>query len=108
MQAQGDGLCDTAVGLRYETFLRPEERQWGDWLTAQTERLHRSVGQIEDMFLDDIADVDIGSIAVACALGYLDFRLPDLGWREGRPKLAAWYETFSARRSMVVTAPKAI
>ncbi len=33
--------------------------------------------------------LDIGQIAVGCALGYLDFRHADRGWREGRPALAA-------------------
>ena len=39
--------------------------------------------------------VDIGTISVACALGYLDFRYADEPWREAHPKLAAWFEEFS-------------
>ena len=50
--------------------------------------------------------VDIGTIAIACALGYLDFRFPDEAWREGRPRLAAWYETMAKRPSMQQTAPE--
>ena len=38
----------------------------------------------------------IGEIAAGCALGYIDFRLPDLDWRASRPKLAAWYARFCA------------
>ena len=38
----------------------------------------------------------IGEITVGCALGYLDFRLPDLDWRGTRPKLAAWYREILA------------
>ncbi|TXM81400.1 glutathione S-transferase, partial [Methylobacterium sp. WL122] len=43
-------------------------------------------------------------IALACALGYLDLRFADLGWREGRPNLAAWLADFSERASMRATA----
>ena len=55
--------------------------------------------------MDDMAGLDIGSISIACALGYMDLRYPDTGWRNGRPKLSAWYEAFSQRQSMALTAP---
>jgi glutathione S-transferase len=42
----------------------------------------------------------IGHLALGCALGYLDFRFAELGWREGRPALAAWAEGFAARPSV--------
>jgi glutathione S-transferase len=105
MGALGDGICDTGVGLRYEMVLRPEQYRWPAWIEAQHERLRRSFQQMEDSHVDDIAGLDIGSISIACALGYMDFRYPDIGWRDGRPKLSAWYEGFSQRQSMVLTAP---
>ena len=49
--------------------------------------------------------VDIGTISLGCALGYLDFRFGDLDWRASRPNLAAWWSGFSSRPSMVATAP---
>ena len=42
---------------------------------------------------------------MACALGYLDFRHPDLQWRTANPKLAAWYAEVSQRPSMLETQP---
>ena len=45
----------------------------------------------------------IGHIAVGCCLSYLDFRFPDLDWRDGRPALAAWHEGFRARPSAQAT-----
>ena len=51
------------------------------------------------------AQFGIGHIAVGCALGYLDFRFQPLGWREGRPRLAAWAESFDARPSAMATKP---
>ena len=47
----------------------------------------------------------IGQIAVACALGYLDLRWDADQWRQGRPKLAAWFESFSQRPSIASTTP---
>ncbi|MNP77402.1 hypothetical protein D3C76_1748250 [compost metagenome] len=49
---------------------------------------------------------DVAAISVACALGYLDLRHPDLDWRTSSPQLAAWYADVSQRPSMLATAPK--
>ena len=50
--------------------------------------------------------VDIGSLAVACALGYLDFRYAAQPWRPTHPKLAVWYEAFAQNPGIATTAPK--
>jgi glutathione S-transferase len=50
--------------------------------------------------------VDIGSIAVACALGYMDFRYAADQWRTSHPKLTAWFEEFSANPGIARTVPK--
>jgi glutathione S-transferase len=49
--------------------------------------------------------VDIGSVTVACALGYLDFRFAVDEWRSGHPKLAAWYEGFARNKGLAETVP---
>ncbi len=49
--------------------------------------------------------LDIGTVALGCALGYLDFRFDDFGWRTRCPKLATWFETFSALPAMQATKP---
>ena len=49
--------------------------------------------------------VTIGQIAVACALGYLDFRLPEEDWHKAHPKLDCWYASWMERESMKVTMP---
>ena len=45
-------------------------------------------------------------IALGCALGYVDFRLADLNWRDDHPGLAAWFKEFSTRQSMKETVPQ--
>ena len=49
--------------------------------------------------------IHIGHLTTGCALGYLDFRLDDLNWRERHPDLCTWYEEFSTRESMRQTIP---
>lgn len=103
-QALADGILDAAVNTRYETFLRPENFRWPDWMDGQMRKIRRSLDVLETEPLGD--SVDIGTISIACALGYLDFRYADEGWRDTRPKLASWYDMFSSRPSMSETHPE--
>ncbi|MCX7683770.1 MAG: glutathione S-transferase [Acetobacteraceae bacterium] len=106
LQALADGLCDAAVALRYETALRPEALRWPEWAASQTTKVVAALDALERDWVPHLSSVlDIGAIAAACALGYLDYRFAALGWREGRPRLAAWHEGFAARPSMQATAP---
>ena len=105
-EALADGILDAAVGRRYETFLRPKEYQWGDWIDGQREKFLRGLDQFEQEANSFGDSVDIGTIAAACALGYMDFRYPDEAWRNKRPTLAAWFETFSKRPSIATTSPE--
>jgi glutathione S-transferase len=107
-QALGDGIMDAGVLTRYETFLRPEERRWPEWIENQREKFRRALDALEDEAESFGETVDIGTIAVGCALGYLDFRYASEGWRTSRPKLAVWFERFSKRPSMAETAPQEI
>jgi glutathione S-transferase len=106
LQALADGLCDAAVALRYETALRPEALRWPEWSASQTAKVVASLDALERDWLPQLsAALDIGAVATACALGYLDYRFATLGWREGRARLAAWYAGFASRPSMQATAP---
>jgi len=101
-----DAIMDAAVLTRYETFLRPEEKRWDEWVEAQSEKIRRGLADLEENHLAELASAfDVAAIGVGCALGYIDLRMPDFGWRERQPKLAAWYEEVSQRASMKATAP---
>ncbi len=52
-------------------------------------------------------DPTIGEIAVGCALGYLEFRMPDLDWKGSRPRLSVWYARLCEYPAMKATAPAA-
>lgn len=101
-----DALMDAALLIRYETFLRPAEKQWPEWLDNQQEKIARSLSYFEREAVTELSSsFDIASISLAAGLGYLDFRQPDLNWRSSYPRLAAWYYEVSQRPSMIETQP---
>jgi glutathione S-transferase len=106
LQALADGMLDAAVSWRIETTMRPEALRWPWWLDRQITVIRRGLDWLEPQSGELTDFATIGDIAVACALGYLDFRLPAEEWRDGRPKLAAWFERQQKRPSMVETDPK--
>ncbi|MBB6288982.1 glutathione S-transferase [Pseudomonas sp. SJZ103] len=106
LASMADGIMDAAVLVRYETALRPAEKHWAPWLDEQRNKIRRALAELEqDAIAELTSHFDIASISVACALGYLDFRHPDMQWRSDNPKLAAWYAEVSQRPSMLETQP---
>jgi glutathione S-transferase len=104
-QALGDGLLGAALLARYESVLRPEDKQWDDWSRGQMEKVRTALDRFE-IWASEFGDrVDIGTITAGCGLGYLDFRFPELPWRNARPQLSAWFDRFGARPSMVASKP---
>ena len=104
-QALADGLLDAALLARYEGTLRPAELRWDAWVAGQMDKIATSLDRMEHSTAGFAGRVDIGTIATGCALGYLDFRFPDLGWRTRHPNLAAWLAEFGRRPAMQATAP---
>ncbi|MNJ54381.1 putative GST-like protein YibF [compost metagenome] len=101
-----DAIMDAAVLTRYETFLRPEEKRWDSWIEAQQDKIRRGLTSLEQEHIAELTAVfDIAAIGVACALGYIDLRMPDFDWREQQPQLATWYAQVSQRASMRATDP---
>lgn len=107
LQAIADGLMDAAVLRRYEAVLRPEEKRWAEWDAGQCRKIAGALDALEAMVDTLAGPVTLGTIAVGCALGYLDFRFAEEDWRKDRPALAAWYEGFAQRPSMQQTIPAA-
>ena len=103
-QATADGLLDAALLARYELALRPESLRWPEWIAGQMAKIDRALDRFEPVRRE--VEPTLGDIAVACALGYLDFRFADYDWRSSRPSLRAFYEIFSERPSMTATDPR--
>ena len=104
-QSAGDGLLDAALLARYDAVVRPAEFRWEPWTGGQMNKIARTLDYMEAEADALAGTVDIGTITYGCALGYLDFRFADLGWRPTRPRLAAWFAAFGERPSMVATRP---
>jgi len=104
-QSLADGIMDAAVLMRYESALRPEERRWSDWTAGQLDKVNCGLADLEQRAHTFHGRVDVGTIAIGCALGYLDLRFASLGWRDSFPKAAKWFEPFGERESMLATRP---
>ena len=101
-QAMADGVMDAAVFRRQEGA-RPVEAARQAAMARRKAAIDRTLAALN-------ADVphqalDIGTISIGCALGYLDFRFAHEPWRPAAPRLAAWFETFAAHPCMARTAP---
>lgn len=105
LHALADGVMDAALLARYEQVTRPEELQWDDWQDGLMRKIGRSLDTLDAQVPEFAQRVHIGTIALACALGYLDFRFPELDWRQGRGQLNAWFKLFGARPSMTDSSP---
>jgi len=106
LEATADGIMDAAVLIVYEGRMRPEAMRYAPWIEAQWAKVDRSLDALEARWMSHLAgSLDMGQIAVACALSYLDFRHAERDWRAARPQLAAWHGVFSKRASMEATRP---
>ena len=105
LQAVADGICDAAVLVRYETFVKPAEYQWENWIEGQRNKYRRALNTLESELSGFKSHANIGTLSVAIAIDYIDFRYPDENWRDQCPKLAAWHDAFSNRPSLVATRP---
>jgi glutathione S-transferase len=106
LEATADGILDAGILMVYESRLRPEDLRYPAWVDAQYAKITQSLDAIERRWMSHLSGpLNIGQIAVGCALGYLDLRFEDRNWRKGRDGLAAWFAEFSDRESMSSTVP---
>lgn len=107
LEATADGLLEAAVLMVYEGRVRPEDKQFDGWVEAQWAKASRAVKAINDHWMAHLdGPLDMGHVAVGCALGYLDFRHGGRDWRSDNAALARWFEDFGARPSMAATLPE--
>lgn len=102
-QALGDGLLDAALLARYEQTARPSEYRWPLWQERQFDKIRSALARIESWAADLGDELTIGTITLACALGYLDLRFPDFDWRAAHPQAAAWFAAVERHDSLAAT-----
>ena len=106
LEATADAIMEAAVAMAYEVRLRPENERSSDWIEAQWVKANRGIAAVNNKWMSHLnGPLNIGQIAVACALSYVDLRHDARGWRTGNKALADWHAAFSQRDSMVATAP---
>jgi glutathione S-transferase len=110
-EALADGVLDALILARLEANWggRKKEQRCDAWIDRQLAKTQSSLkamsqGLGEKPFCAGIY-LSLADIAVGCALGYLDFRFPDIDWRSSYPNLAKLHEKLAQRPSFTETAP---
>lgn len=110
-EALADGLLDASILARMEAVWpkRAEHQRSQAWIDRQMSKVHASLkamshGLADKPFCHGIY-FTLADVAAGCALGYLDFRFPDIDWRVDYPNLAKLYEKLSQRQSFIDTRP---
>ena len=98
MQALGDGIMDAAILIVYEARHRPEAIHHKPWLDYQRGKVERGLAAFSAA-PPDPRNFNAGTIALACALGYIDWR-KQVDWRALQPSLVTWLDTFRAAHSV--------
>lgn len=93
------GVIDAAFTIVIEGRRPPAQRS-AEWIARQHRAIERTLPRLT------AAEVrfDLGDITLACALAYMDFRLPEIAWRAARVDLATWLDRVNDRPSMRATA----
>jgi glutathione S-transferase len=110
-EALADGLVDALILARLEATWqgRAAEQRSQAWIDRQMKKVNASLeaiatGLAAKPWCTGI-HMTLADVAVGCALGYLDFRFPQVGWRSEYPSLARLADKLNARPSFVDTAP---
>jgi glutathione S-transferase len=109
-EALADGMLDAAVLIRLEGVLREEAHRSEAWLTRQRAKIHDGlIAMARGLDTHQWCSANrftLADIACGCTLGYLDFRMPELDWREAHPNLDKYYARLTQRQSFIDTIPK--
>lgn len=107
IEALADGIMDAAlVSVREQA--RPAAQQSEAELVRQREKISLSLDMCEQLLQDGKLQTDalnLATIAIACAIGYLNFRRVSPGWCVDRPLLVKLAETLFSRESFARTEP---
>jgi glutathione S-transferase len=104
LEALGDGLGEAVIATSQEDQ-RPGEKRSQGVIDRQSGKVTSALSVL-DAAAGDFNDPPLmGEIAVACALGYMEFRDVVPGWRDTYANLGSWYTEILKRRSFVRTAP---
>jgi len=110
-EALADGLLDAAITARLEAHWpgRSEAERSQVWIDRNLGKVHDSLVAMSQGLGDKPyccgTHLNLSDLAVGCALGYLDFRFPLIGWRDDYANLAVLQEKLAQRASFMETLP---
>ena len=110
-EALADGLLDAAILARLESTWAgrtPEQRSqaWIDRQLGKVQACLKAISQgLGDKPFCSGIHLSLSDIAVGCALGYMEFRFPQIGWRTDHPNLARLHDKLTQRQSFIDTRP---
>jgi glutathione S-transferase len=96
LHALADGIMDASILQIYEVRWREPSKQEAKWLDHQSGKVSRALDYMEAHLPSIESGLNVGHIALACALGYHDLRFNG-EWRKSYPGLVAWLNAFSAK-----------
>jgi glutathione S-transferase len=110
-EALADGLCDAAILARLEATWggRTAEQRSQVWIERQMGKITASLKAMSQGLGERAyctgTHFSLADVAVGCALGYLDFRFPQINWRSDYANLTRLAEKLATRPSFVDTLP---
>ena len=106
LEALADGIMESAVSITYESKLRPENERSPSWMEAQWSKVLHAAQALNDGNFEAMeGDLNMGQIAIACSLGYLDFRHDARQWRNWLSNLASWNDEMMKLPALIETTP---
>lgn len=112
-EALADGLMDAAILARLEAVWtgRAAGERSQAWIDRQLGKVHDSLTAMSQGLADKAfctgSHLSLADIAVGCAVGYLDFRFPNINWRADHPNLERLHEKLMQRQSFIDSLPAA-
>jgi glutathione S-transferase len=110
-EALSDGVLDACILARLEQTWagRSEQERSKAWIDRQMGKVTTSLAAMEKGLSDKPfccgIHLSLADISVGCSLGYLDFRFPNLNWRDSHPELGRLFEKIKTRASFIETEP---
>jgi glutathione S-transferase len=107
-EALADGICEAAVSAFLEAK-RPKKEQSAAWIERQHDKINRSLAFMAEQLGDKAhcmgTHFSLADIAVGMALGYLNFRFPNIAWQENHPNLDKLFAKLMQRPAFADTVP---
>ncbi|MET3116098.1 glutathione S-transferase [Undibacterium sp. GrIS 1.8] len=109
-EAVADGIADAAILVRLEKTQRAEALQSADWIARQMSKVTEGLKSMSTGLGDAPfclgTHLTLADISVACTLGWLSFRFPEIDWRGDYPNLAKLFDKLSERPSFKESLPQ--